>query len=108
LQAMKTDVEAQARTTDDIVGIDFDPFVGSQDPASHYQIQRVLLQGNWCSVEVGHASANRTKAKSDKPDAIAELIRVAGRWQFANFRYPELNTELKKILAELAEDRRKH
>jgi len=94
LQALKLDTEAQAQANGEIVGIDFDPFVGSQDPAGRYEARRVTLQENRCSVEVWRASPNDTAAKSEKPEALAELIRDKGHWRFSNFRYPDVNANL--------------
>src|SRR5262245_28119445 len=35
-QALKDDLAAQAKVSDDIVGIDFDPFLAAQDPSDSY------------------------------------------------------------------------
>ena len=101
LRALKLDSEAQARTKDDIVGLDFDPFVGGQDPASRYEVRRATVLDGRCSVEVA-----ATKSK-DSP-VVAELVSDKGRWRFANFRYPDLKTDLAAVLTQLAEERRKH
>ena len=52
LKALKMDSEAAARAKGDIVGLDFDPFVGGQDPAGHYQARDVSWQGETCLIEV--------------------------------------------------------
>ena len=107
LRALKIDSEAQARTKGDIVGIDFDPFVGSQDAAGHYEARRVTWKGGRCSVEVWPASPTDRAAKSGNPEVVAELIQDKGHWQFVNFHYPELKTNLVDVLAQLRKDRRK-
>ena len=40
VRALKIDSEAQSRAKGELVGIDFDPFVGSQDPADRYEATR--------------------------------------------------------------------
>jgi len=105
LQALRADDEAQAKAQGEIVGLDFDPFAGSQDPADHYEARKLTLEGNKCSVEVWRASPRDTAEKSDKPDVVAELEGQNGHWRFANFRYPQLNTDLLKVLASLAKER---
>jgi hypothetical protein len=104
LKALKADAEASARVKDDIVGLDFDPFLSSQDPASRYEARGVTWQGEKCAVEIWSASP---AAKSKKPDAVAEVVFVRGHWEFENFRYPELSTDLVSVLAQLEKDRRK-
>jgi hypothetical protein len=107
LRALKIDSGAQARAKGELVGIDFDPFVGSQDPAGHYEVRRVTWRGDRCSVEVWPASPTDTAAKSEKPDVVAELVQEKGHWQFLNFHYPDLKADLIGVLAQLREDRRK-
>ncbi len=104
LKALKADAEASARAKGDIVGLDFDPFLSSQDPSSRYEARGVTWQGEKCSVEIWSTSP---PSKSKKPDAVAELMFVHGRWEFQNFRYPELGTDLVSVLAQLEKDRRK-
>jgi hypothetical protein len=107
LRALKLDSEAQARAKGDLVGIDFDPFVGSQDPAARYEVRSVKWQGNKCSAEVWGAPPPGIASQPGKPDAVAEVKQHDGRWQFSNFRYPELNTDLSSVLAQLRAERQK-
>jgi len=103
LKALKIDSEAAAHAKGDIVGLDFDPFVGGQDPADHYQARGASWQGETCLVEVWPVSAARSK----KPDAIAEVVLVGGHWEFQNFRYPESNSNLVSVLVTLRAERQK-
>lgn len=108
LRALRGDAEAQARTPGEIVGIDFDPFVGSQDPADHYAVRHVSVKGNTCSAEVWRDSPSDTRTpKPQIPDSIAELVEQAGRWKFVNFRYPDFKTDLLRVLASLRKERQK-
>src|SRR5215472_899577 len=107
LRALRVDNEAQERVKGELLGLDFDPFVGSQDPADHYEARKLHLENNQCSVEVWRASRNDNAAKSDKPDVVVVLAQQSGRWRFVNFKYPQLNSDLLSALAELAKERSK-
>ncbi len=104
-RALKADSDAQRRAKGEIVGIDFDPFVGSQDPAEHYETRKIMLKDDRCFVEVWRNSPNDNSAKSDKPDVIAELSHRRGHWQFENFHYPDLKSDLMTELATLRKER---
>jgi hypothetical protein len=103
LRALKADAKAQSHANGDLVGIDFDPFVGGQDPADHYDVRNVRLKGGTCFAELWRNSP--TPAKPMLPDAIAELSQAGGRWQFENFRYPEEKADLVSVLAALRSER---
>jgi hypothetical protein len=107
LQALRADEQAQVRVKDQIVGLDFDPYVGGQDPADHYEARKLTLQGNTCSVEVWRSSPNDDSEKSDKPDVVAELVQQDHQWRFANFKYPQVNADLLSVLADMAKERSK-
>jgi hypothetical protein len=93
LQALKVDFAAQ-RSSKEIVGIDFDPFVGN-DGGEDYEIRKVSLKGDRCFVEVWQAPLSDKSWKPDKPDVIAELSKQTGHWQFMNFHYPTMeNSDL--------------
>lgn len=108
LQALKEDSQAQSQAKGELVGLDFDPFVGSQDPADHYEVRNANLERTKCSVEVWRNSPSDRAEKSSKPDALAELVLQNGHWRFTNFRYPQMNADLRNVLAALAKDRRAH
>lgn len=108
LHALRIDSEAQARAKGELVGLDFDPFLGSQDPADHYEARHAKVNGGMCSVGVWRSSPTDTAAKMDKPEAVAELKQQNGHWQFVNFRYSVGGPDLLHLLANLREERRKH
>ena len=108
LRALKEDSEAQAKVSDDIVGLDFDPFIGGQDPSDHYELRNASLKGDRCTVEIWSASRGHNSPKPTKPDATAELSRQTGSWQFVNFHYADDPSDLLTTLATLAKDRSKH
>lgn len=102
-RALKADSEAQSKVDGELVGIDFDPFLDSQDPCDHYEIGRVSQKGRSYRVAIyGICSGKR----DDNPDVIAEVARQDGSWVFTNFLYPPLHTDLRAILKALQDERR--
>jgi hypothetical protein len=111
-EALKEDSEAQARARE-IVGLDFDPFLDTQDPAERYQLGRITQKGNTYLVEVfGVYDVRPSDLPEGLPEVIAEVARRNGQWVFTNFLYPPLakqfpdSANLLALLKGLKEDRR--
>lgn len=81
---LRKEIREQAQTKGEISGLDFDPILSTQDPDDHYNVGDVVKKGEryWVSIYGGSA------ARSQPPALVAEVSRANGRWQFANFRYP--------------------
>lgn len=107
LRALRIDSEAQARAKGELVGLDFDPFLGSQDPADHYEARQPRVKNGTCSVGVWRASPTDTAPKMDTPEAVAELKQQNGGWRFVNFTYSVGGPDLLHQLANLRQERRK-
>ncbi len=91
---LKEDSDAQARCKE-IVGIDFDPFLFSQDPAERYQVGAIRQRGRFFRADVyGVQSGYR----SPRPDVVAEFTQDDGHWTFVNFYSTNPNTDLLSIL----------
>jgi hypothetical protein len=88
------DATAQSRCAE-IVGLDFDPIVASQDPADHYEAGEIVQMGNRYRASI-YGTTNGQR--STKPDVIAEFIHDGDRWIFQNFLYPSVKTNLLQIL----------
>jgi len=101
LAALKDDAAAEAKSSDEIVGLDFDPFLNSQDPADSYEVGSATQQGSTYLVDVYPVMAGK---RSPEPAVIAELVYENGHWLFANFRYPG-NDDLLTVLKTLKADR---
>ncbi|MFZ0820466.1 MAG: carboxypeptidase regulatory-like domain-containing protein [Candidatus Acidiferrales bacterium] len=84
-RALKEDSEAQAKARE-IVGLDFDPFLNSQDPDESYVVAKITQMK--CSYWVGVHSLSSGK-KSDEPVVFAEIEQKGEGWQFINFHYPD-------------------
>jgi hypothetical protein len=108
LRALRIDSEAQARAKGELVGLDFDPFLGSQDPADHYEARQPTVKNGTCSVGVWRASPTDTAAKMDTPEAVAELEQQDGGWRFVNFTYSVGGPDLLHQLANLRQERRRY
>jgi len=107
LRALKEDEDAQAKAEGEIVGIDFDPFLASQDPCTPYKARSVVQKGDRFLVEVHIACENVT---AENPAVTVELVMRNGHWIFANFHYPEpkpSGSDLLSTLNQLSEDRKR-
>ncbi|SRR5216683_1056213 len=100
------DSDAQAKAGGEIVGLDFDPFLNSQDPDERYVVGAITFKGTSFWVEV-HSIQSGTKSK--KPVVVPELVSKGGRWLFVNFHYGRTNRpeheNLLSILKSLKERR---
>lgn len=101
-RALKEDSDAQAKATD-LVGLDFDPFLNSQDPCEHYETGGSNQVGNEYRVRIYPSCSGQ---KSEVPTVIAELVRNDRQWVFVNFLYPDrMSNDLMSNLKGLRDDR---
>ena len=84
LRALMDDAEAQRKSSDDIVGLDFDPFLNAQDFDDKYVVGGVTEKDGVYLVSVYGV---RNGKRAAKPDVVAELKAAKGSFQFTNFRY---------------------
>lgn len=92
---LEQDAAAQAHCNE-IIGIDFDPFLLTQDPATSYVVGEIEQKGRHFMVSVYRVE----RGQRDKtPDMIAEIARRSdGRWYFVDFYSPEISKGLVAIL----------
>ncbi len=102
-RVLREDSAAEAKTAGDIVGLDFDPFLCSQDPGERYEVGRISQKGEKYWVEIYGVWSGK---KGEKPAVVPELRQKDGSWLFVNFHYPE-DRDLLTDLKLLREDRRK-
>src|SRR4029077_17549131 len=76
-KALEADEAAQAKVKGDIVGLDFDPFLASQDPGEHYEVGKVSRTGQVFWAEVHSVVDGKM---SPKPDVFAEVLKVDGEY----------------------------
>lgn len=89
------DAEAQAAADGEIVGLDFDPFLNSQDPCEHYRAASPTPTERGYRVNV-HAVCSGTE--DPEPTVVVELVEQNGSWAFTNFHYPREQTNLRAVL----------
>lgn len=103
--ALKKDWQAQSKS-DELVGLDFDPFLNSQDPSPRFVVDAAQRQGNRCQATVYGMNWSRRQEK-----VLPELAIENGHWTFVNFRYEDSGTpnyDLLGLLRGLAKDRDSH
>jgi len=101
---LKEDSDAQAKS-EDLVGLDFDPFLNTQDPDfQRCTVGKVVVktESYWAEVSCVFPGPNPSKSQ-----IMAELISQQGRWLFVNFHYREDSKEsdLLSILKGLRKER---
>jgi hypothetical protein len=84
-QLLKEDSTAQARCQE-LVGLDFDPFLNTQDPAERYEVGKITQKGKHFQAEIYSVQSGE---RSSKPALNAELSSDSGHWIFVNFHYPD-------------------
>jgi hypothetical protein len=106
IRALNEDAKAAAKSPGEIVGLDFDPILNSQDFAEKYVPGSVSQRSNRFTVEVFGFYDGK---KSDKPSVIPELRHEAGRWVFTNFLYKNDGKvdDLLSVLMQLKAERKK-
>jgi hypothetical protein len=91
----------------ELVGLDYDPFLNSQDPGDPpgdpYRASEVTERSGKCFVKLYRTVSGK---KEGKPNVIPELIYRRDRWVFVNFHFPE-GGNLLGILEELRKERTK-
>jgi hypothetical protein len=90
---LREDSVAQAACAD-LVGLDFDPFLNSQDPAPRYEVGGISRNEQTFRAEIYGMQSGR---RSAKPSLSAEFRESDGHWFFVNFYYPN-GTNLLAIL----------
>jgi hypothetical protein len=102
VSALREDYQAQAGDSEYVVGLDFDPFLATQDPCERYVAGNTTTIGQGYLVEVFAICDGQRHAE---PDAAAELLRHDGSWTIVNIRYPRDSTDLLAELHSLANER---
>ena len=96
--ALTRDTAAQSAVVGQIAGLDFDPFLNSQDPCPRYEAGDAVQQEQGYSVEVYGVCGDKRNAT---PDVIVELASASDSWAIVNIRYPGNETDLLAVLGRL-------
>jgi Protein of unknown function (DUF3828) len=79
---LREDAAASAKSPDDIVGLDFDPYINAQDWDQKYQLGDAKQQDGHCRVTLWDHEPGKSH-KAVEP----ELVPANGNWLFVNFHY---------------------
>jgi hypothetical protein len=82
LAALQEDVAAAHKDPGEIVGLDFDPILNSQEDPGRYVVGEVHAKGNQYLVDV---FVVRDGKKEAKPWIIPELVSKNGQWVLPTF-----------------------
>jgi hypothetical protein len=97
-RALLEDRKAQSKDPTEVVGLDFDPFLNSQDIAKSYSVGKVQHEGQKWLVSV--YSSYSTKS----PALTAQVEKGKQGWRFTNFLYGK-DGNLLGVLHKLKQDR---
>jgi hypothetical protein len=81
---LRADSQAQAKVRGEVVGLDFDPFIDSQDPDRYYRVLNVVSKDKTYLVEVHRVVSGKV---AQQRTVTAEVVGKKGKWYFVNFRY---------------------
>ena len=106
-RGLKEDHDARENCPGEICGLDFDPFLNSQDASLHFAAVTVTRKGSSYWVDVyGIESGKR------REHVIPELTQQNGHWIFVNFHYGKnkwtSDANLLSTLQSLSDERRKN
>jgi Protein of unknown function (DUF3828) len=101
VSALSEDASAQEQAKGEIVGIDWDPFVNSQDPESRYVVGKIRQKGDRFFADIHGVRAGK---KRSEPDVTAELMKVKSHWVFVNFHSRDTG-DLLSVLNTLSNER---
>ena len=106
VRMLNSDYAAAAKSPGEIVGLDFDPVLNTQDPAEKYLPSKVSQNGSRFLVDVVSVYAGK---RSAVPAVIPELRHEHGRWVFTNFLYKSDGkvNDLLSMLKQMKADRKK-
>jgi Protein of unknown function (DUF3828) len=101
---IKEDNAAAAKSPGEIVGLDFDPILNTQESATPYKADKVSVKGSSFLIDVYSIEGGK---KSAQPVVQPELSHSNGAWQFVNFHYKvdKKDDDLLNILKALRQER---
>jgi len=106
LRSLGEDAEERKSSPGEITGLDFDPFLNSQDPAQSYVAGKLTLKDGVCRVEMYGVFSGK---RSPGPEVTPELVLKDGKWVFVDFHYGHSGSKrenLSGVLKSLAAGRK--
>ena len=96
--ALTEDSDARKKQSGYSAGLDFDPFLATQDPCDEYEVGNVTHEGNEVKAEVYAVCEGKKRAD---PDIEVALSRKGGQWIIDNFYYPPYGATGRDLLTTL-------
>ncbi len=103
LRALQADIAAARRNPGEVVGLDWDPFTGSQDPCLPMKVDLVTRRADTLLVMMRGQCTDQPSRSS--PDAIPELLPSGRGWTFVDIRHGADRGTLLQDLAQLRASR---
>ncbi len=104
-RALAADLSAQAKVRDEIVGLDADPFLNSQDPCEASAVGSAMRKYGGFRVPVFAICGGK---RTPTPVAFADVRAARGRWTIVDVLGADGTTSLAATLRQLASERREH
>ncbi|MGO9434537.1 MAG: hypothetical protein ACLP00_09590 [Terracidiphilus sp.] len=82
LGLLKDDLAASRSNSEEIVGLDWDPFLATQDPSPKFEVENVSLKAGHC-----FAVVNGIEHGKRQESVSPELVQSGETWIFVNFHY---------------------
>ena len=102
-RALNEDRIASSKVPDEIVGLDFDPFLASQDPYPVYTVRKIEHKvSSWLASVYGSSPGE----KATDVAVVAKVEKGKHGWRFTNFLYGK-DGDLLGVLHTLKKDREK-
>jgi hypothetical protein len=105
LALLKDDLAASRANSDEIVGLDWDPVLATQDPSPKFEVESVSLKDGHC-----YAVVNGIERGKKHETVVPELAQAGRKWAFVNFHYkdqPPQDENLISTLKLLRDERKK-
>jgi hypothetical protein len=98
LVALKRDAAERSAASGYIAGLDFDPFLNSQDPCERYEAATARRNGQTVLVDI-YAICEGVRGST--PDLVVEVTASGTSWGFVDFYYDEEMRSLMQVLRDL-------
>ena len=92
-QLLREDSAAQAKC-EELIGIDFDPFLNTQDPTIGYEVGEIKQNDKHYQADIYSVESGK---RNEKSRVSADIVENQGYWVFVNFLYSD-GGDLLKIL----------
>ena len=103
LRALRGDIAASSHSPNEVVGLDWDPLTGSQDPCLPMKVDVVTRRGDTLLVAMRGMCTDAEPRST--PDALPELLHTRSGWVFVDIRHGSDTGSLLHDLAQFQRER---